>query len=179
MIFVGGISSSGKTHLLSLCKSLRPSLIILSGSGILREAGRPLRPLTPQLAEENQWVLLQSLRDRGILSTAGAILDGHATIETTEGARAVPDAWYDQARISGMLHVEALPEEIAARRANRGLSWTAKEAAALQVEERTVMNAQASRLDCPFSTVSSSDPNAMLMWIDRVITNAGGTSADR
>jgi len=149
VILVAGVSASGKTFTLAALRERMPNMTILSGSGLLTELGRPLRPLTPDQALENQQALLDELKSRRMDTKRGSILDGHAMIETTEGAMAVPNWWYDDLSMEGIVLVEADARDIAARRHARSLPWTEDEARLEQEAERRAVRHQALRLDVP------------------------------
>ena len=165
VILVAGVSASGKTFSLAGLRERMPELTILSGSGLLAGLGRPLRPLTPEQALGNQRALLDELKRRRIDSTPGSILDGHAMIETTEGAMAVPDWWYDGLSMEGLVHIEADARDIAARRHARSLSWTEFEAKREQEAERTAVRRQAARLDVPLLEIAGGDLDGLAAWL--------------
>lgn len=166
MIFVAGVSTSGKTHTLAALAELLPGTIVLSASGLLAGAGRPLRPLTPVQALANQQVLADELERRG--TPRDAILDGHAMVETTEGPLPVPDEWYDMVGLDGFVMVEAAPEVIAERRRIRGLPWTAEDAWREQEAERAAVHRQAARLRAPALDLPTGDVERLASWLAEV-----------
>jgi adenylate kinase len=171
MIFVAGTSSSGKTYMLSRLAELRPDVVVVSGSRTLAEIGQPTTLLSREQAYDNQWALLNELRARELLGRPGAILDGHATIETTEGLIAIPDEWFDAIHFDGVIHVTADPALIAKRRASCGRPCTAAEAASLQERERRELVRQANRLGMPYLEISSSDAEAAGSFLGAALSN--------
>ncbi|HEX9946874.1 MAG TPA: AAA family ATPase [Allosphingosinicella sp.] len=178
MIFVAGVSSSGKTYMLRRLAERRPDIVVISGSQTLSSLGRPLRALTPEEALGNQWVLLAKLSARDLLAEARAILDGHAIIETTAGPMAIPETWYDAANFAGFVQVEAEPKTLAERRSSRGLPWTEREAGELQTLERRELLRHSTRLGRPYLAVRSDEVEVVEAWVDRVVSSpaadAGG-----
>lgn len=179
MIFVAGVSSSGKTYMLQRLAERRPDLVVVSGSRTLAALGRPIRPLTPAEALRNQWVLLDELRSKGLLSRRGTMLDGHATIETTTGPIAIPPEWYDAADFAGFIQVEAEPSALAARRSARGLPWTEREAAGLQELERRELLHHAERLGRPYLATRSDDVDEVQTWMEPILSSPAAGATDR
>lgn len=161
MIFVVGVSCAGKTHTVERLLDLEPALSRMSASGLLRELGRPLRPLTPDDALENQRLLKRELAARGYVGRDTVLLDGHATIETTEGPMPVPDDWYDALAFGVILLVRAPPADISERRTRRGLPWSQDEATQYQNFERIHAAGQAARLSTPFLEVGPADVDGL------------------
>jgi adenylate kinase len=178
MILVAGVSTSGKTYTLAGLRKREPGRLILSASGILGELGRPLRPLTPDQAIANQVALMSELHCRGAGSIKGLLLDGHAMIETTEGSMPIPDWWYNDLALEGLVHIEADAGEIAARRSVRSLPWTEVEARAEQEAERNAIRHQAARLDIPSLEIPGGDLDGLAHWL-RTVSRSNGTASDR
>lgn len=179
MIFVAGVSSSGKTYMLHRLAERRPDLVIVSGSRTLASLGRPLRPLTPSQASQNQWILLNELQSRGLLPRRDTLLDGHATIETTTGAFVIPPDWYDAAAFAGFIQVEADPRAVSERRSKRGLPWTEGEAADLQELERRELLRHSTRLGRPYLAVRSDDLDAVENWMEPILSSPTDRAVDR
>lgn len=178
MIFVVGVSCAGKTHSVARLLELEPSFSRLSASGILHELGRPLRPLTPTEALENQSALADVLLARGLDGGDLVLLDGHATVETTDGPMPVPDGWYDALPFCAIVVIEADPVDIADRRARRGLPWSEADAMAYQEFERLHASAQARRLSIPFLATEPAGVDALPTRIlDAVSRRRGGSDA--
>jgi len=98
-------------------------------------------------------------------------------IETTEGAMAVPDWWYDGLSIEGIVLVEADARDIAARRHARSLPWTEGEARMEQEAERREVRHQALRLDIPLLAIPGGAVDGLASWLadlNRPIGNAAG-----
>jgi len=162
MIFVTGMSSSGKTHTLERLVRVAPSFRHVRASAILRSLGRPILDLTVEAAVANQHALVAELLRLGFLSDEDAVLDGHATVETTSGTLLLPDETFDALAPRAVVHIEASPTLISERSALRGQSWNLAEATDRQKAERNHAWAQASRLGVPFYKVASGDVNALL-----------------
>lgn len=165
MIFIAGVSASGKTFTLSLLMQRMPGVRIASASRLLADVDRPLRPLTPEQALANQQVLLTELRRQGLAGSEDVFLDGHAMVETTAGALAVPDTWYDAAGFEGFVHIEANPVDIAERRRARDLPWTPEEARYEQGLEREAVHRQAARLQKPVLDLVAGDIERLIGWL--------------
>ena len=178
MILVAGVSTSGKTYSLEGLRKREPGRLILSASSILGELGRPLRPLTPDQAIANQMALMSELHRRGASLIKGLLLDGHAMIETTEGSMPVPDWWYDDIAMEGLVHIEADAGEIAARRSARSLPWTEVEARKEQEAERNAIRRQAARLDIPSLEIPGDDLDGFAHWL-RTVSRSNQAASDR
>lgn len=118
MIFVGGISSSGKTHTIAMFVADHDYFHV-KASAVLSEIGRPIKSLTFSEAELNQQYLLRHLEMKGLISPH-TILDGHVIIETVEGIYPVPEWFFSQAQISKIICVTEDPRVIQDRRKSLG-----------------------------------------------------------
>ena len=174
MIFVVGVSCAGKTHTVERLLDLEPALSRVSASGLLRELGRPLRPLTPHEALENQKLLARELVARGYAGRDTVLLDGHATIETTEGPLPVPDDWYDALAFGAILLVRAAPADISERRIRRGLPWSQDEAMQYQTFERIHAAEQAARLSTPFLEVGPAEVDDLPTRLMALVSHRDG-----
>lgn len=178
MIFVVGISGSGKTFTLAQLARHCPWVTIVSASGLLTALGRPTRPLTQEQALMNQAVLqaeLLCLSDK----LSNVMLDGHATIEAIGGAIPVPDPWYDALPFRGFVHIEASPEDISRRRVARGLTWTPDEASSEQATERDVIRRQSDRLGIPLAEFQGGDWRGLRAFAERVFRPSIPIEANR
>ena len=179
MIFVVGVSCAGKTHTVQRLLALEPTFSRVSASGLLRELGRPLRPLTPIEAVENQRVLALELLSRGYAGQDALLLDGHATVETTIGPLPVPDDWYDALGFGAIVLVRAAPADISERRTHRGLPWSLDQAMRYQAFERSHAAGQAARLSTPFLEVGPEEVDSLPARLLDLVSNRGGGSGDR
>lgn len=179
MIFVAGVSGSGKTYMLRRLAERRPDILVVSGSRTLSSLGRPLQALTFEEALDNQWVLLEALAARNLIGKALAMLDGHALIETSTGPMTIPDSWYDTAGFTGFIHVEAAPATVARRRAGRSRSRTERDIAELQSLERSELLRQSERMARPYLAARSDEAEAIEAWLERVISSPAGDEGSR
>ena len=115
MIFVCGISASGKSSIVSAFANANSGFRHIKGSALLERAGRPIRNLSGSNAESNQWALLDILRSEQLIGPL-TILDGHITIETTEGSFVVPSWFFKGADIAGIICITSDPLIIEQRR---------------------------------------------------------------
>jgi adenylate kinase len=164
MIFVAGVSRSGKSHTIETVSTVR-NFTHLRASRLLREAGRPLGPLSRAQAEENQRVLAELLMAAGQTYGRRTILDGHVMIETTEGPFPVPDGIFDQIRPTSIICITDDPAAIAGRRADQGWTFDRREIERLQHIEIRCAQHQAARLDVPYHAIQANDIGAFLQAV--------------
>jgi adenylate kinase len=167
MIFVAGISRSGKSHTVAKFIASR-NFRHIKASQLLREAGRPLGPLSPAEAEENQHVLAALLTTDSQYAGFRMFLDGHVMIETTDGPYLVPDWFFDRIEIEKIMCITDDPKAIMERRAQHGWIFDPQALAQLQNIERQYAYDQAARLQIPYHEVRGNDLPAF--------TNAIGAS---
>ena len=169
MFLIAGISGSGKTHTTRALAALDGQWNVVRASGLLADAGRPLRPLSVEDAIQNQWRLMELMRESGLLGHDDVVLDGHVTVETTAGMINIPDEWYDAACLEGIAHVVSDPADIAGRRRSRGLPiWTEAEAEGFQVAERQEAQSQAGRLGLPYLDLPSGNAERLRRWMGEI-----------
>jgi adenylate kinase len=156
MIFVAGVSRAGKSSTIEAFAKAR-GFTHIRASVLLHSAGRPLRQLSNAGAAENQRVLVELLRADGFIGRSSAILDGHATIETSEGIFFVPDTLFDQLNPSKIVCIINDPAIVAHRRTEIGYSFDPKEVSRLQEIEERSARMQATRLRVPYYTVEADD----------------------
>jgi adenylate kinase len=156
MIFVCGISASGKSHVVSLFTAADPSFIHVKGSKILEECGQPIRNLKYDEARENQTVLRRELLRRHLTSHRH-ILDGHMTIATDTGFFPIPDWFFDSIRIDRIICLLDDPRNIAKRLLEKGISSSMPAIDAHQRFEQGVAIARATSLECPYSELAARD----------------------
>lgn len=171
MIFVGGVSCAGKTHTVERLLRRLPDFSRISASGVLAELGRPLRPLSPVEAMDNQTALATALIERGLVADRRALLDGHLTIETTRGPLPVPDRWFDDLAFDAIVLVQASTEDVVRRRAERGLPWSREEAAENQELERREAERQARRLTIELIEVTPSEVDALAPKLETLVSS--------
>jgi adenylate kinase len=170
MIFVCGVSGSGKSHITSRLTGAYPEFVHVKGSAILVESGRPIRGLSPADAEKNQLVLHQELLDRNLIS-ALHILDGHLTINTTLGMFTVPDWFFEQINVEAVICILDEPARIARRLNEKGFPCTIAAIDLHQKIERNEASTRASLLKCSYNEFAAVD----LDGFARTLMRPGGT----
>jgi adenylate kinase len=156
MVFVGGLSRSGKSSLIDVF-STAEGFSHIKASSLLKGAGRPLGPLSKTEAAKNQNVLLELLIAGGYINRQKAILDGHAIIETTEGIFAVPDLLFDEIKPTKMICIVNDAPTIANRRVAAGWHFEPQDISRLQEVELRYARSQANRLHVPFYEIKADD----------------------
>jgi adenylate kinase len=156
MIFVAGISRSGKSSTIEAFAKTR-GFTHIKASAMLRNAGRPLGPLSIVEAAENQLALIDLLKNDADTENSTAILDGHAMIETTDGAFPVPDILFDQLNLIKMICIINDPAVIKKSRVESGWRFDLQEIIRLQEIEQECASAQALRLNIPFYKINAHD----------------------
>jgi len=157
MILVTGVSAVGKTHMINHFVEQHPYYMRLTASQALREAGRPVADLDRQTALNNQLMLPHLLRPRDGLAAGRLILDGHAAIETMEGAVPVPDEVVEQLPLSAILLVVDAYDRMATRRQAKGRPTDPALLQRLQELERNLSLRWAAALAVPFREIRSGD----------------------
>jgi adenylate kinase len=165
MIFVAGVSRSGKSHTIDAFAADRNYLHIRA-SDLLREAGRPLGPLSRAQAEENQHVLVKLLMEPAKRCFRMTILDGHVMIETTDGPFPLPDWVFDQLRPTSIICITDDPGAIAERRAEQGRVFDRREIERLQQIEVQCARDQASRMCIRYHEVRANDVCSFARAVD-------------
>jgi adenylate kinase len=137
LIFVCGLSKSGKSHLVETAIASGAKFRNVKASELLRAAGRPLECIDACLMLANQRVFLESALAVLGHSNEAVVLEGHLVIETTDGPQLVPDTSLDALPISKLILIEDDPNTIAARRRFSELKVDHSEIADLMALERT------------------------------------------
>lgn len=136
MIFVCGLSKSGKSHLIEAAIASGTKFRHVKASQLLRVAGRPLERIDAYLMLANQRVFLECALAMLVHSNEAVVLEGHLVIETTDGPQLVPDTSLDALPIVKLLLIEDDPNAIAARRLCTDLEAEPPEIADLMALER-------------------------------------------
>lgn len=114
MIFVGGISGTGKTTAISQFVTRNTAFSHLRASAILRACGRPIKNLSWIDLEENQRILRSALlTEKAPVST---IIDGHFVIPTGVRFFKVMPHFFDGLPIKALVVMQAAPSTILARK---------------------------------------------------------------
>jgi adenylate kinase len=154
MIFVAGISRSGKSSMIEAFSKAQ-GFTHVKASGLLKEADRPLGPLSRTEADENQRVLIELLKTNEHINNSKTILDGHAIIETTEGIFPVPDSLFDELRPIKIICIVNDPATIARRRAQTGWHLDPEDVSRFQEIEQQYARAQSDRLQVPYYEIEA------------------------
>jgi adenylate kinase len=154
IVFVAGLSRSGKTSRSQHAAATLRDIDYVSVSSLLRDAGRTLSVATIGEALENQrWATdafrAASFRGRHVL------IDGHALIETGEGPMLVPDWFFEELRPDVLMFVRDHAEAISSRRSGEASERQTAEIAALGMMEEGACERVASRLQIPLVTLTA------------------------
>ena len=169
MIFVSGLSKSGKTYTVKLAGLRDHRLVHVKASAILKASNRPLTSLTSEDVLENQRVLISALKDFRAPPGCLGILDGHTIVETDTGTMVLPDWVFDELGILAFVLVADDLSSIVHRRAGTGLAIDLPEICARQELERRQAEHQARRLGVTFVEIKSGDVLALLSAAKRVL----------
>src|SRR4051812_13839481 len=104
MVFVGGISRSGKTSTLSRLNLQSQNISLLRGSALLRTLGRPTTGLSLRQALDNQDKLASWFK-RNTSAAVNVVFDGHLVIPTVDGPFLVPDSFMKAIPLCGLILV--------------------------------------------------------------------------
>jgi adenylate kinase len=129
IVFVCGLSKSGKSSLIESALKSFPSFRHLRASRLLRKAGRPTELISSSEVIENQSVLVDCLTREAATEANGIILDGHFLIEAVEGPMALPLECLDPLPLRAVFMVIADPAEIEKRRLGSSAQISSVEAA--------------------------------------------------
>ncbi|QUS38085.1 hypothetical protein RPMA_03860 [Tardiphaga alba] len=149
IVFVAGLSRSGKTSRSRHAASAIQNVEYVSVSQMLVEAGRDLSVRTIRGALENQESAMGKLSTSPLFGYLHRLIDGHALIETGEGPMLVPDQFFDEIRPQSIISVQDSPELILSRRMETPSASRLQEIAALAVMERAACARTAARLGIP------------------------------
>ncbi|MGJ3259051.1 MAG: AAA family ATPase [Rhodospirillales bacterium] len=116
MVFVTGLSRSGKSTAIEACGYRDMGFNYRRGSDILRDRGLPTADLTPAQSLRNQEEIVRALLSEQRFQCGATIFDGHLMIETTEGPQLVPQRPLEQLGIAAVINVFANADIVAERR---------------------------------------------------------------
>ena len=102
MIFVCGVSASGKSSLVRAFTVTNPKFNHVKGSELLQNAGYPIHNLDAGAAEQNQLALLAILHSKKLVAPE-TIFDGHITIETDGAPYIVPSSFSKESEREGIM----------------------------------------------------------------------------
>jgi adenylate kinase len=162
---VVGVSGVGKT---SLVRRLETNGLYscIRASEFLRKNGRPLMNLTSNDFLTNQLILRIFLQREQ--KSKRIVLDSHLAIETIDGARTIPDAWFDGLAIGGLICVRDSASRIAGR---RGTPDNIIEIESRQELEMIEAERQSERLNVPLKKIMSGDFSSFETAITDVLGN--------
>lgn len=171
-----GISGSGKTHLARSIVKIRPEMLRISASTLLKSAhrstGEILRTADAERVVDNQNALPRALRKwRDTHERRPILLEAHALIDNDRELVEVPFEVLRTIGLAAILSIEADPAEIAARRRQDDRERPVRTIDELQRQQTRSLELTRSlsqRLDIPFQRMSSRDLSAAVRFIDHV-----------
>jgi adenylate kinase len=128
IIFVCGLSHSGKTTTIEAADVASIGFRHLRASAVLNSRNRPTLPLRASEVIPNQLVLVESILKDLAEVPGNVVLDGHLLIETVDGPQLVPEAHLDPLPISATILIQATPDEVVRRRLQTPLAISSEEA---------------------------------------------------
>ena len=154
MIFVSGLSKSGKTQTIRAVISASDLFEHVKASELLDTAGQPTRKLAIEQILGNQVALIDLLANMNRDTRKIQILDGHALIESTGGPVLLPDWVFDRLMLQAIVQIQAEPSLISSRRAGTAMEQGQSNLENLQRLETQHCQYQADRLRIPFMPIS-------------------------
>jgi adenylate kinase len=170
IVFVCGISKSGKTSVIEKAALMSPGWQYLRASRLIGARGGVVEKLEISDVLENQTQLIQSILDMPIGSET--ILDGHLLIETVEGPQLVPDDKIDQLPFSGVVLIEDDILLVVERRREAHLICNADEVSDLMAIERVQARRLARRKKIPMKILNSHDGDAFAVTVAEMFRNS-------
>jgi adenylate kinase len=157
IVFVCGLSQSGKSTLIQSTQLYIPKLRHIRASALLRRAGQPVFPIRSKDVLANQKILVREVRTETEDKNANFVLDGHFLIEASDGPYILPPTCLDGLRLDAVFMVVADPVEISKRRQETSAQITPQEAAERIVLETMAAERLAGHKKIPFQTIQSDD----------------------
>jgi adenylate kinase len=171
-----GISGSGKTHLARRIVEMRPEMLRVSASMLLKSAhrttGERLRTANAERVVDNQKALASAFREwRDAHEPHPVLLEAHALIDNDRELVEVPFETIRAIDLAAILSIEADPVEIAERRRrddrNRPVR-TIDELGRQQARSLELTSSLSKRLGIPFQSTNSHDLAAAVRIVDLV-----------
>jgi len=171
-----GISGSGKTHLARRIVEMRPEMLRVSASTLLKSAhrttGERLRTANAERVVDNQKALASALHEwRDARGLHPVLLEAHALIDNDRELVEVPFEVIRAIDLAAILSIEADPVEIAERRRrddrNRPIR-TIDELGRQQAHSLELTSSLSKWLGIPFQRASSHDLAAAVRFVDQV-----------
>jgi adenylate kinase len=172
IVFVCGLSKSGKSSLIESAIKSFPSFRHLRASRLLRRAGRPTELISSSEVMENQSVLVDCLTRESATGANGIILDGHFLIETVEGPVCLPLECLDALPLAAVFMIVADPAEIEQRRCGTSAQISAEEAARRIDTESFQAERLAIYRRIPFAKIRSGNVADLTERLRQVVTRS-------
>jgi adenylate kinase len=171
IVFVCGLSQSGKSTLIQSTQLHVPKLGHIRASALLRRAGQPVFPISSKDVLANQEILVREVRTETEGKNANFVLDGHFLIEASDGPYILPVTCLDGLRLDAVFMVLADPVEISKRRRDTSAQITPLEAAERIALETTGAERLASHKKIPFQTIQSDDAKGFSNTLKALFTS--------
>jgi adenylate kinase len=157
MIFVGGLSGSGKTHLINNLRIRNRRFRHLSCSDLLKRSGRPTQNIGRKELISNQRYLLEIIRCIADDDEQTCVIDGHAIIASRELVL-IPRWFFQSLPLIKIIGVEETPSLIIERRTWSAYANTVDRISRLQRAELLRLHQISSELDIDLALVPSEYP---------------------
>lgn len=182
-----GISGSGKTHLARRIVEMRPDILRVSASTLLKSAhrttGERLRTADAERVIDNQNALASALREwRHAHEHHPVLLEAHALIDNDRELVEVPVEAIRGLDLAAILSIEADPVEIVERRRTDDRYRpvrTVDELERQQARSLELAHSLSKQLGIPFQRTRSHDLAAALRFVDRVCISRANASSHR
>ena len=173
VVAVFGISGVGKTTIIRQWLNGREDALHLQASALISQGltdpsrkSEMLRRSSESGILANQGILVEMFRREVIASRAGLVVfDGHLMIDNDEGLVAIPLAVIAALQPHILVHVEQLPEVIAARRrSDRERSRPVRDTSTLQYHQarsRALCEDYGSKLGIQVAQINGDDQSAL------------------
>ncbi|PBB45544.1 hypothetical protein CK222_03450 [Mesorhizobium sp. WSM3866] len=157
MIFVGGLSGSGKTSMIRNLVSRIPEYTHIQASAILRSIDRPIEGLTLDEAIENQAALADWIAKLSNVDRKRAILDGHGILIVDDAPLQVPFEFFNAIGLSRIVLITGEPSLILKNRTWPASLSSPEAIALLQEIEAATLRDVSKKLGVDMHGVNSGD----------------------
>lgn len=162
MIFVCGLSRTGKSTLIERANVTSLGFRHVRVSQLLTSIGRPVAHLSPSDVLLNQVAFVSAAKMLVANESRSIVMDGHLVVESIAGPQIVPEAYLDVLPLAAVVLIQGTPEEISTRRGTSELCLTADEAAELMQIEQIQATRLARRREISLTTLGSSELSGFL-----------------